>query len=493
MSVRVRFAPSPTGFVHIGSLRTALYDFLLARKMKGSYILRVEDTDRQRFIEGAIEGMLSAMDWAGVHHDEGIDVDAEGKLVSKGDCGPYIQSERLPIYQEYIRKLLDNKTAYYCFCTKEELDEVREKQKAEGTDPKYGGKCRELTQEQIQENLEKKIPYVIRMKLPPNKDIVFDDAVRGRVVINTDDMDDQVLMKSDGFPTYHFAVVVDDHLMGITHVIRGEEWLPSTPKQVFLYEAFGWEVPTFVHLPNILNPDKKKLSKRQGDVAVEDFRKKGYLPEALVNYVALVGWSPEDNREIFSMEELIEAFSLERVSRSGGVFDVMKLNWFNNHYIKAYDIDKLVDLSLPFIISSGLMNETEAIAKRDWIRLAMETFRERLDYLAQFPEEIKVLLSEEIYEYEQEALEFMAMPHMKELRTALAEKLTGMEKLTPEAVSAMLKEIQKETGIKGKALFMGSRVLFTGQNHGPDLPMMLTLIGREKLLKRLDYAGEILV
>lgn len=493
MSVRVRFAPSPTGFVHIGSLRTALYDFLLARKTKGSYILRVEDTDRQRFIEGAIEGMLSAMDWAGVHHDEGVDIDAEGKVISRGDCGPYIQSERLPIYKEYIGQLLEKGSAYYCFCTKEELDEAREKQKTEGVDPKYDGRCRELTKEQIEENLRKNIPYVIRMKLPENKDIVFDDAVRGRVSINTNDMDDQVLMKSDGFPTYHFAVVVDDHLMGITHVIRGEEWLPSTPKQVFLYEAFGWEVPTFVHLPNILNPDKKKLSKRQGDVAVEDFRKKGYLPEALVNYVALVGWSPEDNREIFSMQELIEAFSLERVSRSGGVFDVMKLNWFNNHYIKSYDIDKLVDLALPFIIESGLMNETQAAAKRDWIRMAMETFRERLDYLAQFPEEIKVLLSDDIYEYEQEALDFMALPHMKQLHDVLAEKLKAVEALTPEAVSSMLKEIQKETGIKGKPLFMGSRVLFTGQNHGPDLPLMLTLIGKDKLLKRLAHANESLL
>lgn len=490
MSVRVRFAPSPTGFVHIGSLRTALYDFLLAKKMKGQYILRVEDTDQNRYIEGAIEGMLEAMDWAGIHHDEGVGLDDEGKVISIGDQGPYIQSERLELYQEYIQTLLANGTAYYCFCSKEELDEVRENQKAQGQDPKYNGKCRDLTKEQVEANLQKNMPYVIRMKLPPNQDIVFDDAVRGRVTINTDDMDDQVLMKSDGFPTYHFAVVVDDHLMGISHIIRGEEWLPSTPKQVFLYQAFGWEVPTFVHLPNILNPDKKKLSKRQGDVAVEDFRKKGYLPEALVNYVALVGWSPEDNQEIFSMEELIEAFSLDRVSKSGGVFDVMKLNWFNNHYIKSYNIDKLVDLSLPFVVQSGLMDELQVKQNRGWITMAMETFRERLDYLAQFPEEIKVLLSDDVYEYEKEALEFMNLPHMKQLKDALIDKLQNIDKITPEAVNQMLKEIQKEKEIKGKNLFMGSRVLFTGQNHGPELPMMLTLIGKAKLLKRLKYAEE---
>ena len=271
MSVRVRFAPSPTGFVHIGSLRTALYNFLYARKMQGNYVLRVEDTDRTRLVEGAVEGMLSAMNWAGVNHDEGVMLSDDNKVVQNGDCGPYIQSERLDIYKEHIKTLIDKGDAYYCFCSRSRLDRIREQQKNEGLDPKYDGHCRELSQEEIQDKLDKGEDYVIRMKLPENKSITFNDIVRGKVSIHTSDMDDQVLIKADGFPTYHFAVVVDDHMMDITHVIRGEEWLTSTPKHVLLYQMFGWKAPTFVHLPNILNADRKKLSKRQGDVAVEDF------------------------------------------------------------------------------------------------------------------------------------------------------------------------------------------------------------------------------
>ena len=302
--VRVRFAPSPTGFVHIGSLRTALYNYLFAKKMGGKYILRVEDTDRTRLVDGAIENMLNAMKWAGVNHDEGVMLDDNGNVVQKGEYGPYIQSERLDIYKKYIQELLDNGKAYYCFCTKERLDEVREKQKEAGETPRYDGHCRDLTQEEIDAKIAAGEPYVIRLRLPENHVIKFTDLVRGETEFNTNDLDDQVLIKTDGFPTYHFAVVVDDHLMKITHVIRGEEWVSSTPKHVYLYEAFGWEAPKFVHLPNILNKEKKKLSKRQGDVAVEDFKKKGYLPEGLVNYVALVGWSPEENKE--TLKHLIE-------------------------------------------------------------------------------------------------------------------------------------------------------------------------------------------
>ena len=254
--VRVRFAPSPTGFVHIGSLRTALYNYLFAKKMGGKYILRVEDTDRTRLVDGAIENMLNAMKWAGVNHDEGVMLDENGNVVQKGEYGPYIQSERLDIYQQYIKELLDSGKAYYCFCTKERLDEVREKQKEAGETPRYDGHCRDLTQEEIDAKIAAGEPYVIRLKLPENHVIRFTDLVRGETEFNTNDLDDQVLIKTDGFPTYHFAVVVDDHLMKITHVIRGEEWVSSTPKHVYLYEAFGWEAPKFVHLPNILNKEK---------------------------------------------------------------------------------------------------------------------------------------------------------------------------------------------------------------------------------------------
>ncbi|CBH22363.1 glutamyl-tRNA synthetase [Acetoanaerobium sticklandii] len=488
MSVRVRFAPSPTGFVHIGSLRTALYNFLYARKMQGNYVLRVEDTDRTRLVEGAVEGMLSAMNWAGVNHDEGVMLSDDNKVVQNGDCGPYIQSERLDIYKEHIKTLIDKGDAYYCFCSRSRLDRIREQQKNEGLDPKYDGHCRELSQEEIQDKLDKGEDYVIRMKLPENKSITFNDIVRGKVSIHTSDMDDQVLIKADGFPTYHFAVVVDDHMMDITHVIRGEEWLTSTPKHVLLYQMFGWKAPTFVHLPNILNADRKKLSKRQGDVAVEDFRNKGYLPEALVNYIALVGWSPEDNKEIFSMPELIEAFSLERVSKSGGVFDTAKLNWVNSHYIKEADTQRLVDLASKFVIKEKLMGEQEVKANNEWLLLAMDTVKDRLDYLAQFPEEIKSFLNSAMPELEDEAKEFMKLEHMMELADELEAKITAADKITPDFVSAMFKEIQKEKGIKGKNLFMGTRVIITGQNHGPDIPMVLSLLGKEKALSRIEQA-----
>lgn len=482
----VRFAPSPTGFVHIGSLRTALYNYLFAKKTGGKYLLRVEDTDQSRLVEGALEGMLNAMSWAGINHTEGVMIDENQKIYQKGENGPYIQSQRLEIYKNYMDQLLDSGHAYYCFCTKDRLDTLRESQKAQGHTAKYDGHCRSLTKEQIEENLKNNIPHVIRLKLPENYDITFNDIVRGQVTVNTNDIDDQVLMKTDGFPTYHMAVIVDDHLMGVTHVIRGEEWLPSTPKHVYLYQAFGWEAPTFVHLPNILNQDRKKLSKRQGDVAVEDFKKKGYLKEALVNYVALLGWSPDDNQEIFTMQELEHAFNLEKVSKSGGVFDVAKLNWMNNQYIKAYDLEELTELCIPFVLESGLMTQEEANSNKEWLKLAVETVRESMDYLMVFPEKIKLLLEDHIGEIEPDAMEFFKLEHMAQLSDALEAKIAEVYTITEEFVKSMFKEIQKEHAIKGKNLFMGTRVILTGQMHGPDINKLLTLLGKEKLLVRIE-------
>lgn len=481
----VRFAPSPTGFVHIGSLRTALYNYLYAKKTGGKYLLRVEDTDQTRLVDGALEGMLRAMAWAGINHTEGVMLDDEQKIIQVGENGPYIQSQRLDIYQSYIKGLIEKGDAYYCFCSRDRLDKVREDQKANNLDPKYDGHCRSLSKEEIEAKIAAGEPYVIRLKLPENHDITFADIVRGQVTINTKDMDDQVLMKADGFPTYHFAVVVDDHLMGVTHVIRGEEWLTSTPKHVYLYQVMGWEAPTFVHLPNILNSDKKKLSKRQGDVAVEDFEKKGYLTEALVNYVALLGWSPESNKEIFSMQELEQEFNIERVSKSGGVFDVAKLNWMNNQYIKEYDLVKLTTLATKFVVNADIMNENQVKENFEWLCFAMDTVRESMHYLSEFPEKIKGFISGEIEQLEEEAKEFMQLDHMETLKTALIEKIGQRDIITAEEFSKILKEIQAEQGIKGKNLFMGARVLISGQNHGPDLPKMCQLIGKDNLLKRI--------
>ncbi len=423
MNVRVRFAPSPTGFVHIGSLRTALYNYLFAKKMGGEYILRVEDTDQSRLVEGAIENMLNAMKWAGVNHSEGVILDDSGKVVQKGEYGPYIQSQRLDIYQEYIKQLLDSGKAYYCFCTKERLDEVRDAQRAAGETAKYDGHCKNLSKEEVEANIKAGIPYVIRLRLPENHTIKFTDLVRGDMEFNTNDLDDQVLMKTDGFPTYHFAVVVDDYLMKITHVIRGEEWVSSTPKHVYLYEAFGWEAPVFVHLPNILNKEKKKLSKRQGDVAVEDFKKKGYLPEGLVNYVALVGWSPEDNQELFTMEELEKAFSVERVSKSGGVFDTEKLNWVNQHYIKDGDDAYLTDLAIPFLVEDGFITEEEATNKYDFLKSMISVLKEKLQYVKEITEHASIFFGDKIEVETEEGREFLRLEHIPTLIDALREKI----------------------------------------------------------------------
>lgn len=492
MSVRVRFAPSPTGFVHIGSLRTALYNYLLARKHDGKYVLRIEDTDQSRLVEGAIENLIKSMDWAKLPHDEGVVID-NGALVEKGEYGPYIQSQRLDIYQDYIQRLLNSGDAYYCFCSKERLDEVREKQKSLGQTAKYDGHCRNLTKEEVQNKIRAGIPYVIRLKFPVDTNIVFDDIIRGRVVVNTDEIDDQVLIKSDGFPTYHFAVVVDDYLMKITHVIRGEEWLPSTPKHIYLYKVLGWEAPKFVHLSNILNTEKKKLSKRQGDVAVEDFAKKGYLPEALINFIALVGWSPEDNKEIFSMEELIREFSLERVSKSGGVFDVNKLNWMNNHYIQNTPVERITDLAIPHLIEAGYITDAESKEKYQWLKDMVSVVQDSLDYVGQITDKVDIFFKEEIVPGGEEAKEILRLEHMPHLLDVFVQKVSNIETLDKDSAKKIFKEIQKEEGIKGPNLFKPIRVALTGESHGPDLPLIIQVLGKESLFSRIEYVKKHLI
>ena len=486
--IRDRFAPSPTGNVHVGSLRTALYNYLFAKKNNGQFLLRLEDTDRTRYEEGAVENLLGALMVTGVVPDEGL-FEEDGKIVQKGDYGPYIQSERLEIYKKYIDQLLENGQAYYCFCTKERLDEVREKQKRAAETPRYDGHCRNLPREEVEARVAAGEPYVIRLKLPEDHVVTFDDAVRGRIEINTNDLDDQVLIKTDGFPTYHFAVVVDDHLMGITHVIRGEEWLPSTPKHVYLYECFGWEQPQYVHLSNILNDDHKKLSKRQGDVSVGDFLKKGYLPEALINFLALLGWSPEDEQEIFSMDELVEAFDLSRVNKSGAVFDRAKLDWMNAHYIKELPIEELTARMIPYLVDAGYITEADIEKRMPWLEKVGELMRERLNYFAQVPEETKVLFDRNFEITDQESLDLLKEETVPVLFNALVEKITESDVVDTERAKAILKEIQKEhkaEKIKGKMLYMPTRIMLTGEMHGPDLTLIMDVLGKEELLLRLD-------
>ena len=481
--VRLRFAPSPTGYLHIGGLRTALYNYLFAKANHGKMVLRIEDTDRTRFVEGAIEGLIQSLKWAGIDYDEGVFME-DGKIVERGDYGPYIQSERLDIYQKYVDQLLEEGHAYYCFCSKDRLDHLREEQKIKGQIPRYDGLCRSVPLDEARERIAKGEKAVVRLKLPENMDIKFHDAVRGDITINTNEMDDQVLMKSDGFPTYHMAVVVDDHLMKITHIVRGEEWLPSTPKHIYLYDCFGWEKPQYVHLPGVLNADHKKLSKRQGDVSVEDFKNRGYLPEGLINYLALVGWSPKDNEEILSMKDLIDQFSFDRVSKAGGVFDKNKLDWVNAHYIKELSIDQLVDLALPKLVKAGLISQDFAQGHRDWLKLLLETVRESLSRIEEVPEKTAFLFGN-LEVTEEEAKDQLASDQIKDLLGALKEELDSVDQVDQEFAKTVMKRIQKKTGIKGKGLYMPTRAALTGNVHGPELSNIMELLGKEKILERI--------
>lgn len=416
--IRVRFAPSPTGYLHVGGLRSALYNYLFAKKNNGTFILKIEDTDRKRFVEGAVESLIKSLDWVGLQRNEGVFQSAEIKddmetvinsknypgILEIGKFGPYIQSEKLEVYKKYADKLIKEGKAYYCFCDAERLEKMREVQIAEKKPPMYDQYClNELSKEEIEEKLKNNEAYVIRLKIPKDRIIEFTDIVRGKISINTNTIDDQILMKSDGFPTYHLANIIDDHEMQITHVIRGEEWLPSTPKHILLYEAFGWDAPEFAHLPLLLSTDKKKLSKRMGDVAVEDYIKKGYLREAIINFVALLGWNPGEGeiQEIFSLEELIEKFDINKVHKAGAVFDLKKLDWINAQYIKKLSVDELYIQSLPFFEqkdfykSWNIKHESWSnVQKEEYLKKVLTVEQDRLVKLSEVGEENKFFFSE---------------------------------------------------------------------------------------------------
>lgn len=480
---RLRFAPSPTGYLHIGGLRTALYNYLYAQHNNGKFILRIEDTDQTRFVEGAIENLIDSLKWAGVKYDEGVFVE-DHKIVERGEYGPYIQSKRLDIYKKYVDELIENDHAYYCFCSKERLEEVREEQKIKGLVPKYDGFCRNISKEEAKQRVANGEEHVVRLKLPHNKDIKFHDIVRGDIVINTNDIDDQVLLKSDGFPTYHMAVVVDDHLMKITHIVRGEEWLPSTPKHIYLYEAFNWEKPTYVHLPTVLNKDRKKLSKRQGDVSVDDFKNKGYLPEGLINYLALVGWSPDDNEELLSLEEMVEKFSFERVSKTGGIFDKDKLDWVNGHYIRSSSLERITDLAIPYLVEANYIDEDFAKSNRPWVEMLVDTVKENLSHISEVVDRVKFIFDDEVEAEDEASKELLEVEHIGQLMTAIIEELNKVEAVDMDYAKTFMKTIQKATGIKGKNLFMPVRVALTGSEHGPEMVNIIYLLGKEKLIKR---------
>ena len=476
VDVRVRFAPSPTGYVHVGSLRTALYNYLFARHNKGQFVLRIEDTDRNRYVPGAVENLLETLQWAGLDYDEGPE--------KGGPYGPYFQSERLEIYSQHVQILLEKDAAYPCFCSEERLSAMREEQAQKNLPIMYDGHCRNIPKEQALERMKNET-HVIRLKVPRNGTTIVEDLIRGTVSFENNVIDDQILLKSDGYPTYHLANVVDDHLMKISHVIRGEEWLPSTPKHILLYQAFGWELPQFAHLPLLLNPDRTKLSKRQGDVAVEDYRAKGFLPQALVNFVALLGWNKGDDQEIFSLEELIEYFSLERVNKAGAVFDLKKLEWMNGHYIRNIDEQEYLKIGGEWLKKLGLDTGDEQKNQ-----LILKAVRPGLNRFDQLPEKTTVFFKEQL-QFDSEAIEWLKKPESKEILKNLLAALTEINELSVETFGSIIKQVQKETGQKGKNLWMPIRAAITGETHGPDLTIVLSVIGKQKVEQFIKQALEL--
>jgi len=468
VSTKVRFAPSPTGYLHVGGLRTALYNYLYAKGNGGKIVLRIEDTDQSRKVEGAVEQLMSAFKTMDIHFDESPSID--------GDCGPYFQSQRLELYRKHVTELVEKNHAYPCFCTSERLNTLRKEKQFLKLSTKYDRHCLLLSKDEIEEKCKSEL-YVIRLKVPDSEPITFNDTVRNDVTFNTDEIDDQVLLKSDGFPTYHLANVVDDHHMGITHVIRGEEWLSSTPKHILLYRAFGWDKPQFAHVPLLLNPDKSKLSKRQGDVAVEDYLNKGIIPEALINFVALLGWNPGDDREIFSMNELISEFSLARIHTSGAVFNQEKLAWMNSEYLKNFPLNKIVDYAKPFIKLDINMDDEK-------FNQVIDFARSRVSYLTDFDNEIKYFYTHDFNQHPDRAL--LGETTSQSLFKFWVNELSKNDSWTPEALKGLIAKTNDELVIKGKDLFFPMRLAIYGECKGPDIPSIYNILGRDEIIARLN-------
>lgn len=524
--IRTRFAPSPTGYLHVGGLRTALYCYLFAKKNKGKFILRIEDTDQERYVEGALENLIKTLNWIGLEYDEGPHLDSS----QTGDYGPYIQSQRTELYRKYADELIQKGQAYRCFCSKDRLEEMRDLQIKNKQAPMYDRKCCDLPQSEVQAKMEAGETFVIRQKMP-YETIKFKDLIRGNVQFDGKIIDDQVLMKSDGFPTYHLANVVDDHLMEITHVIRGEEWLPSTPKHIALYKAFEWNPPEFAHLPLLLNADKTKLSKRQGDVAVEDYIQKGYTREAIINFVAFLGWNPGkgEEKEIFSLEELTEVFSLENVHKAGAVFNLEKLDWFNwrwqkETFIKEIEeLAKTIDPSVKIDKNSkgeNIYTFSSAEFQSDFSKKKAEKLYEKCEkYISdeikkENPETIlKTLLSVEekilkdpktieeqikfyfkLPEYDKELLTHEKMDvDLSRAKSSLLEakeSLGKIENWDEDKIKDSLMEIIEKNGIKNGQLLWPMRAALTGSQFSPGAFEVAIVLGKEESLKRIKTAIE---
>lgn len=474
---RVRFAPSPTGYLHVGGLRTALYNYLFAKHNDGKFILRIEDTDRNRYVEGAVENLIKSLKWCGIEYDEGPGID--------GQFGPYMQSLRLHLYKRYADDLISKGKAYYCFCTSERLDKLREEQQRQKLpQAKYDKHCLHLSKNEIEENHSKEIPFVVRLNVETDKKIIFNDIVRGQVEFNSSNVDDQVLIKSDGFPTYHLANVVDDHLMKITHVIRGEEWLSSTPKHVLIYDFFEWEKPFFAHLPLLLNPDRSKLSKRQGDVAVEDYRAKGFLPDALVNFVALLGWNAGDDKEFYYMNELIERFSLERVNKSGAVFDLEKLNWINTEHLRHKSDTEILQLLKK---EAKILDVNYQDFSDDYLLKIITVMKERVSFVYEYFTKSNFFF-EAPKVYEQASIE-------KNWKSETSIELNKLCDAFAALINPLKEDYENALAITAAELNIGKgklihplRLSVSGISAGPGVFDILSILGKDESIKRIKTA-----
>lgn len=485
MKVRVRYAPSPTGYQHIGGLRTALFNFLYARANGGDFILRIEDTDQTRYFDGALEDIYETFDWLGISYDEGPGKD--------GGFGPYIQSQRTELYQKYAKQLVESGHAYYCYCDSGRLERIKKIQEANKMAPGYDRRCRDLSAEEIEELKASGIQPVIRFKAPLEGKTVFEDEILGRIEVENNTLQDFVLLKSDGFPTYHLANIIDDHLMQITHVLRAQEWIPSTPSHVLLYKAFGWEPPKFCHMPMVMGEDGKKLSKRHGATQVIEFRKNGYLPEALLNFISLLGWSYNDKDEFFTMEELQKIFDIKRINTSPAIFDYKKLMHFNGVYIRRSSIERLVQLTLPHYIEAGLVSKEPTEQEMAFLNKLMPLVQERLELINQAPEFSDFFFGElpPYKTWEMIVPKNVEKPKVVEILSDIRKIVENdFEVKDDKDLEQQLYELSKKHEVKAGAVFMPLRIAITGINKSPEMFPVMHVIGKEISLKRIDAAIE---
>ncbi|WP_296970298.1 glutamate--tRNA ligase [Tepidanaerobacter sp. EBM-38] len=481
-NVRVRFAPSPTGSLHIGGARTALFNLLFARHNNGTFVLRIEDTDTERSTEESTQQIIRSLKWLGLDWDEGPE--------KGGDFGPYFQSQRLELYKKEVDRLLAEGKAYYCYCSPEELSERREAALKAGKPPKYDGRCRNLTPEQRKKFEDEGRPYTIRLKMPEEGQTAVEDLIRGTVVFDNSVLDDLIIVKSNGIPTYNFACVVDDNAMKMTHIIRAEEHLSNTPKQIQTYLALGYEIPKFAHVPMILAPDRSKLSKRHGATSVEEFRDQGYLAESIINYLTLLGWSPEGTEEIFDMDKAIREFTLERVNKTAAIYDVKKLTWINGHYMRELDLEYITEQTIPFMIKKGIITEEEARDNFDYIKKVVEISRDRAKTLDELADTISFFFKD-VTEYEEKGVKkHFSKENAAKLLTLGAEALEKLEDFTHDKTEETFRNITADMGLKAAEIIHPTRLAITGRTVGPGLFDIIVLLGREKTVERMRKAAQ---